>query len=194
MIASANCRASARSGFDVSTPHQVGVGGVGEAARDRLVEAGAHPEEALGRPLAGAERTVALVDVSGQQGGRLRVGACDDEGGNVGHVSGQSGRCQRPHVLCRRDEDLAAEVTALLLRRQLVLPVHAGGTGLDHRPHQLVRVERATEARLGVGDDRQQVVDGRVASRASLSDQAIWSARSSALLIRRTTAGTEFTG
>ena len=48
----------------------------------------------------------------------------------------------------------------------------------------------AAEAGLGVGDDRRQPV-----RRVGLpSDQVIWSARSSALLIRRTTAGTELAG
>jgi hypothetical protein len=37
--------------------------------------------------------------------------------------------------------------------------VHACGAGLDHRLHQLEGVQGAAEARLGVGDDRQEVVD-----------------------------------
>ena len=37
--------------------------------------------------------------------------------------------------------------------------MHAGGARLDHRAHQLVRVQGAAEARLRVGDDRHQVVD-----------------------------------
>ena len=55
-------------------------------------------------------------------------------------------------------EHLAAHVAALLLGRELVLPVHPGSAGRDHRLHQLERVQRATEAGLGVGDDRHQVV------------------------------------
>ena len=61
-------------------------------------------------------------------------------------------------MLLGRDQDLAAEVAALLLRGELVLPVHAGGAGRDHRGHQLVGVERAAEAGLGVGHDRDQPV------------------------------------
>ncbi len=59
------------------------------------------------------------------------------------------------------DEDLAAEVAALLLARELILPVDAGGAGVDHALHELEGVERTTEAGLGVGDDRDHpVLDG----------------------------------
>ena len=62
---------------------------------------------------------------------------------------------------CGGDQHLAAEVAALLLRGELVLPVHARGAGLDHGLHQLVGVQRAAEAGLGVGHDRDQpVLDG----------------------------------
>jgi hypothetical protein len=37
--------------------------------------------------------------------------------------------------------------------------VHAGGPGLDHRPHQLEAVEGAPEAGLGVGHDGDEPVD-----------------------------------
>ncbi len=92
----------------------------------------------------------------------LRVGAGDDQRRHAGDVGGEPGRVERADVLAGRDQHLAAEVAALLLGGELVLPVHAGRAGGDHRGHQLVRVERATEAGLGVGDDRgQPVVRGR---------------------------------
>jgi hypothetical protein len=50
-------------------------------------------------------------------------------------------------------------VAALLHRRQLVLEVHAGGAGLDHRLHQFEGVEHAAEAGFRVGHDRLQEVD-----------------------------------
>ena len=37
--------------------------------------------------------------------------------------------------------------------------MHPGGAGADHRFHQFVGVEHAAEARLGVGDDRREVVN-----------------------------------
>ena len=58
-----------------------------------------------------------------------------------------------------REQHLAAHVAALLLRRELVLEVHAGGAGGDHRLRQLEHVEVAAEARLAVGDDRDEPVD-----------------------------------
>ena len=89
---------------------------------------------------------------------RERVGARDEDRRHAEHVGASRAAFERAHELRRRDEHLAAEVAALLLRRELVLEVHAGGAGLDHRLHQLVRVQRAAEAGLGVGDDRREPV------------------------------------
>ncbi len=67
-------------------------------------------------------------------------------------------------MLLGRDQHLATEVSTLLLRGQLVLPVRTGDTGRDHGLLQLVDVERATEAGLTVSDDRgEPVLDGGVA-------------------------------
>jgi hypothetical protein len=41
---------------------------------------------------------------------------------------------------------------------QLVLEVHAGGAGFDHRLHQFEGIQHAAEAGLGVGHDRLQEV------------------------------------
>ena len=82
---------------------------------------------------------------------------------HVEHVGGEPRGGKRADELARRDEHLAAEVAALLLGRELILEVHARGARLDHRLHQLVRVQRAAEAGLGVGDDRREPVDVVVA-------------------------------
>ena len=71
-----------------------------------------------------------------------------------------------------RDQHLAAQMAALLFGGELVLEVHAGGAGLDHRLHQFERVQRAAEAGLGVGDDRRDPVGATLAFGCS-----IWSAR-----------------
>ena len=78
--------------------------------------------------------------------------------GTSADVGRQPGRGQRADVLLGRDQHLAAQVAALLLRGQLVLPVRTRDTGGDHGLLQLVDVERATEAGLAVGDDRGQPV------------------------------------
>ena len=85
------------------------------------------------------------------------------DGRHVEHVGGEPGGDERADELAGRDEHLAAQVAALLLRGELVLEVHAGGAGLDHRLHQLEGVQRAAEAGLGVGDDRREPV-GAVAA------------------------------
>ena len=65
---------------------------------------------------------------------------------------------ERANELAGRHEDLAAQVAALLLRRELILEVHAGGASLDHRLHELEGIERAAEAGLGVGNHRREPV------------------------------------
>ena len=104
------------------------------------------------------ERLVGRIDVARQQRGAERVGARDEHRRHVEDVGREPRGDQRPDELARRDEHLAAEVAALLLGGELVLEVDAGGAGLDHRLHQLERVQRAAEAGLGVGDDRREPV------------------------------------
>jgi hypothetical protein len=73
----------------------------------------------------------------------------------------------RVDVLLRGHQHLAAEVAALLLAGQLVLPVDAG-TRLDQRLRELVRVEGAAEARLGIRDDGASQSCVRVPSACSI--------------------------
>ncbi len=63
-------------------------------------------------------------------------------------------------MLAGGDQHLAAEVAALLLRGELVLPVHPRGTRGDHALHQFEGVEDASEAGLGVGHDGREPVRG----------------------------------
>ena len=158
-IASANFLAKREVGLAGLAPDQVGVRRIGEAARHRLVEAVARLVEALDRALAGQERFVVIVDVGGDEVGRLGVGAREQDRRHAHAVGGQPRGDQLLDRLARRHEHLAAHVTALLHRRELVLEVHAGGARLDHRLHQLERVQHAAEARFGVGDDRREEVD-----------------------------------
>ena len=141
-------------------PDEVGVRRVRLGAGDDGVQARAHPVVALGGPLPGEERLVARVDVRGQQVGAEGVGPGDDDRRHPGHVGREPRGGQRPDVLRRRHQHLAAQVSALLLGRQLVLPVHAGRARRDHRVHELVGVQRAAEPGLGVGDDRREPLAG----------------------------------
>jgi hypothetical protein len=155
--ASANCAASSRSGVEVS--HQrTSAYGAYASARDRRLDTRLETEEALGRPLAGDELAVALVDIAREQRRRERVGARDEDGRHVEHVRREPGRHERADELTRRHEHLSAQVAALLLGRELVLEVDARGTRLDERLHELERVERPAEARLRVRDDRREPV------------------------------------
>ena len=104
---------------------------------------------------------VALVDVAGDQRRRMRVGAGDEERVDAADVGREPRRVEGADEGLGRHQHLAAEMAALLLRRELVLEMDAGGARLDHRLHQFEGVERPAEAGLGVGDDRREPV-GRV--------------------------------
>ncbi|MND38649.1 hypothetical protein D3C80_293580 [compost metagenome] len=55
-----------------------------------------------------------------------------------------------------RNQYFAAQMAALLFRRQLVLEMNARSAGLDKRLHDLEGVERAAEACLRIGNDRRK--------------------------------------
>ena len=101
---------------------------------------------------------VAFVDVAGDELGAFGVGARDEDRRNAADVGGEPRRVEVADRRLGRDQHLAAEVTALLLARQLVLEVNAGGARLDIGLHDLEAVERAAEAGLGVGEDRREPV------------------------------------
>jgi hypothetical protein len=146
-------------------PEHVGIRRVRKRPCDRRLEAVLNLEESLGGPRARAERRVHFVDVGRQQRGAQRVGTRDQQRRHVENVGGEPCGAERANELRRRHEHLAAEMAALLLSCELVLEVHAGGAGLDHRPHQLVGVERPAEAGLGIRDDRCQPLGAAAAFR-----------------------------
>ena len=144
-------------------PDQIGIGRVGQAAGDgmpdRMGVALLQPVEALVGPLAGDPRLVALVDVAGDQRRRMGVGARHEDRVDARDIRGEPRRVERADEGGGRQEHLAAEMAALLLRGQLVLEMHRRGARLDHALHQLEGIERSAEAGFRVGDDRREPVD-----------------------------------
>ena len=140
-------------------PDHVGVRRVGEAARDRLLEARLRAVETFHGALAGQERLVVVVDVGRDQVGGFRIGAREQHGRRAADVGGQTRGGQLGDGFTRRHQHLAAHVAALLHRRELIFEVHARGARFDHRLHQFERVQHAAEAGFGVGHDRREVVD-----------------------------------
>ena len=118
-----------------------------------------------GGAFAGDERPVAFVDVGGQQLRRVRIGSAQQHRRHALDVGSKTCRVQRADVLRDRHQHLAAEMAALLLRGELVLEMHAGGAGLDHRLHELERVQRAAEPGFGVRHDRRHPVGSVVTFR-----------------------------
>ena len=93
-------------------PHQVGIFGEGDAARDGVVLAGIglDAEEAFRRALAGEELAVARIDIGGEQLRRIRVGARQQHGRHALDIGCQPRGVERADELaasapapCRRD-------------------------------------------------------------------------------------------
>ena len=109
------------------------------------------------------QRMVALVDVAGDEGRRMRIGARQEKRRHAADVGRKPRRVERADEGWRRHQHLAAEMAALLLGGELVLEMHAGGAGLDHGLHQLESVERPAEARFGIRDDGREPIGRSVA-------------------------------
>jgi len=125
--------------------------------------------EALGCLLAGRELLITHVDVRRQQVGAQRIGSCDEHARHPQHVGCKARRVERIDELLCRHQHLATQVSALLLARKLIFEVHCRGACLDHSLHQLVRVQHATKASLGIGDDRHMPVNARIQTLAPLN-------------------------
>ena len=101
---------------------------------------------------------VALVHVARDEHRADCASVRAQQGRDAAHVGREARGVQRADVLAGRHQHLAAQVAALLLRRELVLEVHASRARLDHRLHQLVGVQRAAEPGFRVGHDRRHPV------------------------------------
>ncbi len=144
-------------------PEDVGVGGVGQGARNGHFDATADADESFAGAFRREEFAVARIDVAGEEIGADGVGAGHEQRGDAENVGGEaSGDEFLNRVVCGR-EDVAAEASYFLKRGNLVFEVDAGGAGFDHRLHQLEGVQVAAEASFGVGDERSEPVSGAVA-------------------------------
>ena len=88
----------------------------------------------------------------------MRIGPAQQHGRHALDIRRQPRRVQGADMLADRHQHLAAKVPAFLLGRELVLEMHARRTRLDHRPHQLIRVQRPAEPGFRIGDDRRHPV------------------------------------
>ena len=143
-------------------PDQIAMGRVGKPPADRCLHAGRRVEKALRGPLPGQELLVPIVDVAGDEGGAECVGAGHHDRRDAEHISGQASCGEGADVLLGGDENLAAHVSTLLLRRQLILEVHPCRAGPQHTLGELVDVERPTKTGLAVSDDRDHPVAHRL--------------------------------
>src|SRR5262249_18619425 len=146
-------------------PQHVYVGRIDQPARDSCVQASFISEEAIVGALAGEELNVADVTVSGEQFGAVGVCACYEHRGNAANVCRQTGGNQLLHKFLRGNQDLSAQVSALLGGGKLIFKVDSAGAGFDHGLHQLKGVQGATKSGFSVGHDRSEPVDAVLAFR-----------------------------
>ncbi len=139
-------------------PQQVGIWGVGQATRNGAVQAVVDPEIAFGGAFAGHEGVIGGIDITGDEFGAIGVCPGDQHRGHVENIGRQPGGHQRLDELGGRNQHLATQVAALLLRGQLVLEVDTRRSGFNHGLHEFERVQRTAEPGLGVGNDRSKPV------------------------------------
>src|SRR2546427_897233 len=139
-------------------PEHVRVRCIRETASDRRGESALDSEESFGGPVSCEERTVPWIGIARYQTGAVRIRPRDDQRRHTHDVRRKAGRDQFLDELSRGNDDLSPQVAALLRGRELVLEVHSGRAGLDHRLRDLERMERTTEPGLRIGHDRCEPV------------------------------------
>src|SRR5690606_39332841 len=102
--------------------------------------------------------TLFRSDVGGDEVRRFRVRTGHDEGRHAHDVGAEARGVEVALMRAGRDQTLAAEMAAFLLRGELVFVVDAGGARFDIGLHDLEAVERAAETGFRIGDDRQEPV------------------------------------
>jgi hypothetical protein len=102
--------------------------------------------------------SIALIDVRGNELRTFRVGAGHHDCRRRAHVGRQPGCDEIALMRGRRDQNLAPKVAALLLRRELILQMHAGSARFDECLHDFEGIERPAETGFGISHDRRKPV------------------------------------
>ena len=132
-------------------PQHVGDFGIGQAARDAMFEARAilQAVEAFRRAaVRDDEGAIPLVHIRGDELRGLGIGAGDDECGDAHDIGRKTCGRETALMLGRRKQNLAAEMAALLPRRELILERIRRDARFNIGLHDLEDVERAAEAGL----------------------------------------------
>src|ERR1022692_2524224 len=108
-------------------PDNVSVGGVGDGARDSRFNATADAEETLRSSLSGKKFAVPGIDIAGQQVCAVGVGSRHDQRWYAEHIGCETRCNQFLDCFHGRYQNLAAQVSAFLGGRKLVLEVNACG-------------------------------------------------------------------
>ncbi len=105
------------------------------------------------------ELVITSVNAGRNKLGRLRVGSSDQDIGRTEDVPCESGSCNTVDVFGSGDKHLACLVTALLTTVKLVLEVDTSCTLLGKELGKLEHGAETTVTRVGIGNDRSEVVD-----------------------------------
>src|SRR5690606_18639957 len=143
------------SGFH---PDEVSVFSERETTSDYRIQTWFYPIEAFTRALAGGVLAVALIHITGDEISGKCICAGNDDARYSGHICCEPGCIQGANMLLGGDQYLATQVTTLLFACELVFPVSASRTGLNHRPHEFIGVQGAAKSGLSIGDYRCQPV------------------------------------
>ena len=84
------------------------------------------------------------------------IRARDENRRHVADIGGEPRRGEVRDRGPRRDEHFAAHVAAFFFARELILEMHAGRAGFDHRLDQFEDVKRTAETGFRIGDDGQR--------------------------------------
>ena len=105
------------------------------------------------------EVVVARIDIRGQQFGAVGIGAGHQHGGHSHDVRGQARRHQFLYGFHGGHQHLAAHVSALLRRGELVFEMDRRRAGLDQRLRQLEGVQYAAKSGFRIGHQGHYPLD-----------------------------------
>ena len=140
-------------------PDEIGIGRIGDTARDGLLETVPDLEETFRCSFACTEGPVVFIHIRGQQRGCFGIGTCKDECRYAHDIRSKACSNQFLDRFLGWHQNLASHVAAFLHCSELILEVNPGCPIGDHVFHEFESVEDATETGLGIGHDWQEVVD-----------------------------------
>ena len=96
---------------------------------------------------------ITRINITGNELGAVGIGPGDQNSGHVHDIGGQARGGQCANELRGRNQNLTAKMAALFFTSKLIFEMNGSGSSLDHRLHQLIRVQWPSKTSLRVSDD-----------------------------------------